>query len=220
MYAQFREDELIDAYVADDGVAVEIGAGDGQHLSNTAMFRERGWYTILVEPAEEHRDALTSLAANHPNVEVHLLHASPENINILVPDNATILSIDVDGDDYFILEALEKRPDVIVVEFNPTMPRNADIHPARRGLAVGSSVGALRRIARAKGYGLVHVTHCNAIFLRDCDEEVLLQEHPIYAVATEYFTGRPFVIGIAPWGVDFANPYPAEDVIIRLVDPA
>lgn len=215
MYAQFDEDEIIDAYVADDGIAVEIGAGNGQHLSNTAMFRERGWKTILVEPAEEHRDALLTLAANNPNVEVHLLHASPENINHLVPDDATILSIDVDGDDYFILEALEKRPRIIIVEFNPTMPRNVDIRPARRGLQIGSSVAALRRIAKEKGYGLAHVTHCNVIFILDAEDEMRLQERPVYTVATEYFTGRPVVIGTAPWGVDFANPYPAEDVIVR-----
>lgn len=224
-YAQFDEDVLIDRALGspERGCIVDVGAGDGMEISNSRLFRERGWMTVLVEPDPRHREALLELerAANETRGNVHVLDcaATPQNINRLVglASPVDVLSIDVDGDDYFLLDALEARPEVIVVEHNPTMPYDVDVAPARLGLRIGASVAALARVACAKGYGLYWVTHCNAIFRLGWDESETpkFRYRPAYHVATEYFTGRPVVVGTAPWGVDLANPYPSEDVIVR-----
>lgn len=214
--SQFGEDRFVaDRLQLEYGQVVEIGAGDGDHLSNSAMFRDRGWSTVLVEPDERHHDALHALERLRQNVVVHYCAATPENINRLVTPATTFLSIDVDGDDIFLLEALEHRPLAICVEFNPTMPWHVDAHQARPGLQIGASVAALTRVARAKGYGRIHVTTCNAIFELGADEVPLPVQVPDYAVATDYFSGRPFVVGTPPWGVDLANPVPPEDVVVR-----
>lgn len=220
-YAQYGEDLLIarmfdnDYFAWRPGPVVEIGAGNGEHLSNTALFRERGWHTTLVESDPDHFAALEALERANPHVTVYYKAATPENINILVPSDAKFVSIDVDGDDIFLFEALEHQPLAVCIEYNPTMPRHMDVAPARLGLKIGASIPALRRIARAKGYGLVHASPCNAIFAYGLDDAEVHAPEPEYVVATEYFTGRPLVLGTAPWGVTFDRPYPPEDVTVR-----
>lgn len=226
-YAQFGEDTLIDGMLALTGsywgTFVDIGAGDGMEISNSRLFRERGWRTVLVEADPRHWPGLITLmdpdSLEKPpdlrRVVVEMTEATPDNVNELVPEDARVVSIDVDGDDIFLLEALEHRPTVLVVEHNPTMPYWVDAQPARSGLRIGSSVAALRRVAESLGYGLRHVTHCNALFKLGASSIELPRYEPAYHVATEYFTGRPVVLGEAPWSVDFANPYPPEDVVIR-----
>lgn len=214
-YSQYSEDVIVDGILGYPpmGLIVDIGAGDGKHLSNSLLFRERGWEAVLVEADPEHWEALGRLS--EPLTWVWEGTASPENINALVLDGAKVLSIDVDGDDYFLLEALEARPAVIIIEHNPTMPYRMDVHPARPGLQVGASVAALTRLAEDRGYGLAAVTHCNAIFEYRTRSLPIPAWEPAYAVATEYFSGRPIVLGTPPWGVDFENPYPSGDVVVR-----
>jgi hypothetical protein len=214
MHAQYGEDDIVDELLGSPsfGIVVDIGAGDGMEISNSRLFRERGWHTRLVEVDTRHEAALFSLTGD---VVVEMVPATPENISDLVPDDTTVLSIDVDGDDIFLLEVLAACPQVVIIEHNPTIPWNADVQPARLGLRVGASVAALMRVAREKGYGLAAVTHCNAIFQLGAPDIELPAYQSEYAVATEYFTGRPFVVGEAPWGTDFASPYPPEDVIVR-----
>lgn len=212
-WAQYGEDDLIDGFLGwpQIGTIVDIGAGDGIEISNSRLFRERGWFTILIEADPTHADALASLQAS-PRVMVHNHPATPENINDLVPSETDVLSIDVDGDDYFLLEALEQAPRIVVIEHNPTIPYRFDVCPDRPGLRCGASVAALTRLAHAKDYGRVAVTHCNVIFELGAEDMPLPVWEPEYAVATEYFTGRPFTIGVPPWGVAYEEPYPAENV--------
>jgi len=225
-YAQYGEDTIVDALLGrpEYGAIVDIGAGDGVEISNSRLFRERGWYTLLVEPDPRHTAALDALTGERCAVVAEAV--TPGTINDFIPENGRtgsippvdlpiVLSIDVDGDDIFLLEALERRPDVIIIEHNPTMPYHIDVQPARLGLQIGASVAALARVALGKGYGLAAVTHCNAVFHLGEGSIPLPEYRPAYAVATEYFTGRPVVLGEAPWGMDLALPYPADDVVIR-----
>ena len=213
-YSQFGEDVIVDALLGSpkEGLVVDVGAGDGLHLSNSMLFRERGWGAVLVESDPQHVEALEALS--EPLTRVYTFAATPENINGLVPDGTTILSIDVDGDDYFLLEVLQVRPTVIIIEHNPTMPYRMDVHPARPGLQIGASVAALTRLAEDRGYGLAAVTHCNAIFEYRTRSLPIPAWEPEFAVATEYFTGRPIILGTYPWGVD-GDSYPARDVVVR-----
>ena len=80
-----------------------------------------------------------------------------------------LLSIDIDGDDYFVLESLEKlAPRVIVCEYNPTIPPQLELVPAP-GNYFGCSALALVRLAERRGYRLVAVTDTNCFFVRASD---------------------------------------------------
>jgi hypothetical protein len=93
---------------------VEIGAWDGFHLSNTRFLIEKNWTHLLID------------GDNHGNTEVKKHFVTKENILEILssyntPKEFDFLSIDVDGNDLYILEEILTQyfPTLIVAEFNP-----------------------------------------------------------------------------------------------------
>ena len=68
---------------------------------------------------------------------------------------------------YHIFESLKIHPRVVVVEFNHTIPYYFDVYQEYMSHSwdMGSSVAALKRLGKQKGYELVAVTDVNAIFV-------------------------------------------------------
>eukprot|EP00971_Amphidinium_carterae_P161853 3208584-Amphidinium_carterae.1 len=68
------------------GVFVEVGAGDGLHLSNTLAFEERlGWRGILIEPVLH---AFEALKENRPNcTALHTCIAHTQQEYLLVSNS-------------------------------------------------------------------------------------------------------------------------------------
>jgi hypothetical protein len=163
-YAQHGEDRILDRILRRIGpgsrVAVEFGAGDGVTRSNTARLRDRGWRVVQFDRAPG--SALVT--------EAVLTRA---NINTLVPADVDVLSIDVDGNDLWLWEALTARPRIVVIEYNQkwsadlslTVPYVADRQWDSTDY-YGASVGALYKLARRKGYRLAKFTRSNLIFVQ------------------------------------------------------
>ncbi len=93
-----------------------------------------------------------------------------------VPAEPDVLSIDIDGGDYWIWEAIANyRPRVVVVEYNSTIdPGRRLVQPRERTSwdgtdFFGASLAALRALGESKGYRLVHteLTGLNAFFVRE-----------------------------------------------------
>src|SRR5688572_14472526 len=81
---------------------VDIGGGDGFYLSNSRHLENIGWDVIIL-------DLEDGVCVNK------------ETCLSLMPENGiNAISIDVDGNDYWILQKLltEREPDVIIAEFN------------------------------------------------------------------------------------------------------
>jgi hypothetical protein len=113
-----------------------------------------------------------------------------------------VLSIDVDGNDYWIWEAIESyRPRIVVIEYN------AQLDPARRLVQrldpspgaydgsddFGASLGALRELGERKGYRLAHteLTGTNAFFVRaDLTADPPLPEDPPVFATNIWLAGR------------------------------
>ena len=148
---------------------VEFGASDGLRNSNTALFvRERGFRGVFLEGSN---DRYAKLAANYAAVpHARLVHArvQPDTIEQLfdaaeVPSRFDLLSIDIDGNDYWVWRALERhRPRVLVIEYNPyyqpparwVMAFNPD-HAWDGTTYYGASLASLVALSREKGYELV-----------------------------------------------------------------
>lgn len=70
-YSQNGEDLFVLSYFKGfKGTLLEIGANDGQTLSNSLLLIENGWKAHLVEPSSMF-DRLVALHGNNPNVTLH-----------------------------------------------------------------------------------------------------------------------------------------------------
>lgn len=159
-----------------DRWCVEFGAWDGRFASNTfALIDGEGYSAALIESDPERFRALKRTHAGRANVFPFNRLVSFEGHDRLdallgqtpIPRDFDLLSIDIDGNDYHVWEALQNyRPKLVVIEFNPTIPNEVDfVQPRDMGVSQGSSLTALDRLARSKGYRLIHATVVNGIFV-------------------------------------------------------
>jgi hypothetical protein len=160
---------------------VEFGAAEGLENNCVALADLLGWHGLFIE-AGQHEFA-TLEAKYRPVGAVATVPSlvTPDNVAGLfraavVPEEPDVLSIDVDGSDYWIWEALDGyRPRLVVIEYNATLdPARRLVQPREHGgwdgtAFFGASLGALESLAAAKGYRLVHtdLTGSNAFFVRD-----------------------------------------------------
>jgi len=181
-FSQNGEDGIVD-YLLErmglraQGVCCEFGAWDGLHLSNTRQLCLRGWTTILIEGDESRFEKLQVNSTNSP-------HVFP--LNEYVDDGRNslselflrydlgrysgaldLLSIDVDGLDYYLFEALDLKPKIICIEVNaghdPSGTRLLDREIAKNN--VGQPLGSFVTAGHKLGYELVCYT-ANAFFVR------------------------------------------------------
>lgn len=161
---------------------VEFGIEDGSQGNCVTLARDHGWEGLFIECDDHAFAILADRWRDRP--EVRTLHAAvtPDTVNALftdagVPAEPDILSIDVDGNDYWIWEAMQGyRPRLVVIEYNASldpaatvaMPRDDD-HRWDGTDYFGASIGAVRLLGRRHGYRLVHTDSVgvNAFFLRD-----------------------------------------------------
>ncbi len=153
---------------------VEFGTGADGSERNTRLLERQGWKGLLM-------DACADPA--HP--EVRLESITAENINGLfgkysVPEEFDLLSIDIDGNDYWVWRAIDARyrPRLLVMEYNAADPpdesKTIRYDPGFRWRGTdyfGASLLALSNLGARKGYTLVYCERrgVNAFFLRtDC----------------------------------------------------
>lgn len=191
--SQHGEDGIISKLVeillpnATDLFCVDIGAWDGIHLSNTynlTFGSNASQWTgggVFVEADKERFKALQDLYKTRKkykciNTKVLCEERNQENSlsAILdahdVPRDLALISIDVDGIDYWLLRSiLEKnkyRPRIVVVEFNPTIPHSVIyVQPRSDTVRHGSSLAAFEELMKSFQYVLVETTTYNAFFV-------------------------------------------------------
>jgi hypothetical protein len=170
---QFGEVGLIDALLEKVGVAnrwcFEVGADDGEFISNTRHLRDAGWDAVLVEADDTKFAAL----AKHATEKVRCVRqkvAGDDLDRILkrhgAPHDLDLGVIDIDGDDWHLWDATRTfRPRVMLVEYN----RDRDNPPAPMGAAVAQQAGltAVLALGAAKGYVALARTNVNVLFALD-----------------------------------------------------
>lgn len=188
VHSQFGEDGIIAEILRRLGMdeaglgrrlwCVEFGAWDGKHLSNTRhLIEQRDARAVLIEGCPKRYEELVENTRGFDGVVPiqRMIEWKGENslFRILqgteLPERFDVLSIDVDGHDWFIWSSLRSyRATVVTVEYNPTMPYDLPVvppyDPKQRW---GCSLAALVALGREKGYSLAAVTDVNAIFVED-----------------------------------------------------
>ncbi len=220
-YSQFGEDGIIKKIFEIIGttskICVEFGASDGLFCSNTAkLITEDNWKGILIESNSK---SFASLKKNMDGFNCILLNKyvdfkKPNDIETILKniglENTAIdlMSIDVDGDDYYIAENLDNiKPRIIICEYNPTIPADIDFYQ-EAGEYVGCSVSSLVRVFNKKSYKLVAITHTNAFFadanstkkieaICEIDfEKIRIDDFLIHVITT--YDGNPMLISRIP----------------------
>ncbi len=163
------------------GKFVDIGCGTKG--GNARFFAEEfGWSGLLVDARQE----AARLSGLFPPGQVVSLSMwmSRENVNDIVRQHGLdgeidLLSIDVDGVDYWMWEAVTvTSPRLVIIEYNSffgphltvTVPYHPKFNRKQRDVHYyGASLGALVLLGKKKGYRLVAVEPAgvNAYFVRD-----------------------------------------------------
>ena len=162
---------------------VEFGAFGPNNNTTEALVD--GWRGIWIEKSD--RIAAALKGPLRPYIDAERLKVvkalvTVENINDLfrqsgVPAEFDLLSIDVDGIDYWLWRALEGyRPRVVVIEYNAaygqrlsfTVPYSPDFAWDETSY-FGASLKALEKLGSEKGYSLVACDYIgtNGYFVRD-----------------------------------------------------
>lgn len=122
--------ELVKLLNEERGFAIDIGAGDGINWSNVYHFLENGWDGLLIEGRPNGiMEAIKNCSSLLGTISFVAAFIDPFKINKLlaslsVPENPTILSVDIDSLDFQLVETLlfKYRPKILIVEINERLP--------------------------------------------------------------------------------------------------
>ncbi len=171
-------------------MVLEICAGDGTECNAANLILNHGFRGLLFDGNAELIERGRAFYAAHPNTRIsppQLVAAwiTAETINDQVAvhgfaGDIDLLSLDIDGNDYWVWKALTVvRPRVVVLEFNAscgpevaaTMSYNPDYRSEYDGALnrFGASLSAFIKLGRAKGYRLIGAQQLgfNAFFVRE-----------------------------------------------------
>ena len=187
VYSQNDEDGIIHEIFKRIGTKskffVEFGVDIGIE-SNCHSLLLQGWRGLWIEGRKDAYDQiLRRFAPAIRNGKLSVLNefVNVKNINLIlaqhVKDELDLLSIDVDGNDWHIWNAIDGlNPRVVIIEYNGKfppeidwkMPYNED-HVWDGTDRQGASLKSLEILGRSKGYSLVGTNICgiNSFFVRD-----------------------------------------------------
>jgi len=187
VYSQYEEDGIIQEIFRRIGTTdrrfVEFGVEDGLE-NNTLKLALEGWCGLWIEGNDNHVAAIrTRFADVLDDGRLALQHAfiTAESINQLIgvwgSGEIDFLSIDIDGNDFYVWQALNAvKPRAVVIEYNGKFPPPFSIvqkyQPDNvwRGTDyMGASLEALVHLGRRLGYSLVGTNFPggNAFFVRN-----------------------------------------------------
>jgi glycosyltransferase involved in cell wall biosynthesis len=177
VYSQYNEDGLIQFIV--DRISdiqknfIEIGCGDYTEANTRLLLERNGWKGLIVDGDELliNRIVNSGWYWRYP-VNAICSFVDKESIHTLVDDRLKsldigLLSIDIDGMEYWIWKELEDyAPTIIVIEYNAvfgsekcvTVPYDSSFSRYEThysGLYSGASFSALLKLGHEKGYVLL-----------------------------------------------------------------
>lgn len=212
VFSQLGEDGIIQFLVSSLSIKnrtfIEFGVEDFSEANCRFLMMKDSWSGYVIDGAEKNIKKLRSSYYywRYP-LQSKRAFISRENICSLLSESPFgkepgILSIDIDGVDYYVLSELtEWRPSILIIEYNavfgahravsvpyePSFTR-ADKHYSN--LYYGASLPAFCLLARERGYALVGVNSAgnNAFFVR----RELLNDAVIEVDLTECFQDSTF----------------------------
>lgn len=199
-YSQNGEDGIIDMLIevlgldssdsAFERAFVEFGVQNYTESNTRYLLKKRNFMGLIMDGAQKNMDFVKQdeIYWKH-DLEAKCAFITKENIDSIIKEwldsrglkNIAILSVDIDGVDYFVWESIECiKPAVVIVEFNAllgwhlhiSVPYRADFErftAHHSGLYFGASLPALIELGKRKGYVFVGAdsSGTNAFFIHE-----------------------------------------------------
>ncbi|MBV9201857.1 MAG: hypothetical protein JO229_10070 [Alphaproteobacteria bacterium] len=191
-FSQFEEDGKILFIMAvlgiQEGVFLDLGSADGVNSNCANLALNFGWRGFFFDGNSSNIERGRTFYDRHPDTWAYppifvCAMINRENINQLlteasVPSEVDFMSIDIDGNDYWIWDALSvTTPKVVMIETHIefgmndiVVPYDKDyVYPGRHPDYHGASPVAMEKLARRKGYRLVGANRYgfNTIYVRE-----------------------------------------------------
>lgn len=135
----------------DKGECCEFGGHNGKYLSNTALLIDNGWSGKFIEADYDLWEQCCKNWAGNDRVKSVCSMVNPGNVNAFVDEDCDVASIDVDGIDYQIFQAMEAKPKVVIIEIDSSIPPTDD----RFNNAGGAGYLPMVKLGISKGYFLL-----------------------------------------------------------------
>lgn len=189
-FSQWGEDGILDWLIERlpgiPNTFVEFGVQDYRESNTRLLLHLRNWHGLVLDGSEEFiSDIKRQEISWRYNLVATQAFIDCDNINQLLSSSGVsgpvgLLSVDIDGNDYWVWKAIDSiKPAIVVCEYNAvfgdlhriTVPYRADFQRAKAhvsNLYFGASLPALIDLAQQKGYVFVgsNSNGCNAFFVR------------------------------------------------------
>lgn len=191
VYSQWGEDGLIQYLIRkieiERHIFIEFGVEKYTESNTRFLLINNNWSGLVIDGSEHNIQYIKNdpIYWRH-NIKAERAFIDKENINTIIKRNGILgdiglLSVDIDGNDYWVWEAIDVvNPRVVICEYNslwgnkesvtipyaPTFFRT-EAHPSN--LYYGASIVALTNLANSKGYSLVGSNKAgnNVFFVRN-----------------------------------------------------
>jgi len=191
VFSQFGEDGIIQYLIRNlpdiPPVFIEFGVESYVEANTRFLLRHNNWSGLIIDGSKDNMNLVrnSDLYWRHELTAVDAF-ITRDNINALFADNGFsgeigLLSIDIDGNDYWVWEEISVvSPQIVVAEYNSyfgpdraiSVPYKADFYRTEAhysNLYFGASLAALHHLALKKGYALLGCNKAgnNAFFVKN-----------------------------------------------------
>jgi hypothetical protein len=190
IYSQWGEDGILEWLIQRLPISskrfIEFGVQDYSEANTRFLLINRNWKGLVMDGSPHNMDRVRTddLYWRH-DLSAVCAFIDRDNITELIATNGFsgpigVLSVDIDGNDYWVWEAVEcAHADIVVCEYNAvfgdvypiTVPYRWDFDRTaahKSNLYFGASISALRLLAKQRGYELAGTNSAgnNAFFVR------------------------------------------------------
>ena len=192
VFSQFGEDGLVQYLIKNLDISskkfIEFGVQDYEEANTRFLLENNNWSGLIIDSSKENLEYIKKQNYYWKyNIRAENSFITKENINLIIKKNKFdgeigILSIDIDGNDYWIWNEIEVvKPDIVIIEYNArlgselslTIPYKSNFNRMEnlKKNNYGASLSALNKLAEKKGYKLVGTnSNGNNAFFVDIDK--------------------------------------------------
>lgn len=207
IFSQFGEDGIINFLIKELNIKnkkfIEIGTENYEESNTRFLLENNNWQGLIVDGSEKNINYIKNQSYYwRQNILAKYSFITRENINQIIKDftvndDVGLLSIDIDGNDYWIWEKINIiKPSMVVIEYNArlgaersiTVPYDKDFDRIKKhfsSIYFGCSLKALWKLGKTKGYSLIYTNKNgnNAFFIKDtiltnCNSEIIKSKNP------------------------------------------